>query len=131
MYPRPDFFPGIKLNFAENLLYPLHPAGEIKDGDIAIIAATETTRSEVTWSQLREKVAECNFALLHQGVRKGDRVAGFIGMDFLSVFLFLSGTHGALGHNTNAIVAMLAATAIGAIWTAVSPDTGVGAVLDR
>lgn len=36
-----------------------------------------------------------------------------------------------LGHNTNAIVAMLATTAIGAIWTAVSPDTGVGAVLDR
>ncbi|CAG8957234.1 hypothetical protein HYFRA_00009436 [Hymenoscyphus fraxineus] len=113
MYPRPDFFPDISLNFAENLLYPLHPAGSVKDDDIAIIAATESTRSEITWSQLREKVAECYFALLHQGVKKGDRVAGFI------------------GHNTNAIVAMLAATAIGAIWTAVSPDTGVGAVLDR
>lgn len=86
MYPRPDFFPDIKLNFAENVLYPLHPAGSVKDDDIAIIAATETTRAEVTWSQLREKVTECYFALRFQGVEKGDRIAGFIGMKYSSGF---------------------------------------------
>lgn len=88
MYPRPDFFPDIKLNFAENILYPLHPAGSVKDNDIAIIAATETTRSEVTWAQLRKKVAECYWALRYQGVRTGDRVAGFIGMKNLMAFCF-------------------------------------------
>ena len=29
------------------------------------------------------------------------------------------------------MIAMLATTSIGAIWTGISPDTGVGAVLDR
>jgi acetoacetyl-CoA synthetase len=113
MYPRPDFFPNIELNFAENLLFPLHPAGSIKDDDIAIISATEASRAELTWSQLRKQVAECQRALQHHGVKPLDRVAGFI------------------GHNTNAVVAALAAISLGAIWTAVSPDTGVGAVLDR
>lgn len=46
-------------------------------------------------------------------VQPGDRVAGFV------------------ANHTNALVAMLAATSLGAIWTAVSPDTGVTAVLDR
>ncbi|KAG9239076.1 putative acetoacetyl-CoA synthetase [Amylocarpus encephaloides] len=113
IYPRPDFFPDVALNFAENLLYPLHPAGSVDGGELAIIAATETSREEVTWDQLRQKFAECYHALKHQGVKPHDRVAGFV------------------GHNTNAVVAMLATTALGAIWTAVSPDTGVGAVLDR
>jgi acetoacetyl-CoA synthetase len=113
MYPRPDFFPNIELNFAENLLYPLHPAGFVKDDDLAIISVTETTTDEVTWSQLRQQVAECQRALITQGIKPLDRIAGFI------------------GHNTNAVVAALATTSLGAIWTAVSPDTGVGAVLDR
>lgn len=115
MFPRPDFFPGTELNFAQNLLYPLHPESQdpVKDQDIAIIAATETSRSEVTWAELRKRVGECYNALRHQGVKPLDRVAGFV------------------GNHTNAIVAMLATTALGAIWTAVSPDTGVGAVLDR
>ncbi|TVY50941.1 Malonamoyl-CoA synthetase vrtB [Lachnellula cervina] len=97
MFPRPDFFPGTELNFAQNLLYPLHPESQdpVKDQDIAIIAATETSRSEVTWAELRKRVGECYNALRHQGVKPLDRVAGW------------------------------------AIWTAVSPDTGVGAVLDR
>ncbi|TVY60888.1 Malonamoyl-CoA synthetase vrtB, partial [Lachnellula suecica] len=115
MFPRPDFFPGTELNFAQNLLYPRHPQSKegVQDQDIAIIAATETSRSEVTWAELRKRVGECYNALQHQGVKPLDRVAGFV------------------GNHTNAIVAMLAATALGAIWTAVSPDTGVGAVLDR
>jgi len=115
MFPRPDFFAGTELNFAQNLLYPLHPESKepVKDQDIAIIAATEASRSEVTWADLRRRVGECYNALQHQGVKPLDRVAGFV------------------GNHTNAIVAMLATTALGAIWTAVSPDTGVGAVLDR
>ena len=47
------------------------------------------------------------------GLRKGERVAGY------------------LANHANTVIAMLAATAIGAIWTGVSPDTGVHAVLDR
>jgi acetoacetyl-CoA synthetase len=47
------------------------------------------------------------------GIKEGDRVAGYV------------------ANHTNALVAMLAATSLGAIWTAVSPDTGVHAVLER
>ena len=110
MFPRPPFFSGARLNFAENLLYPL--CNPIEDS-IAIFAATETTREHVTWKQLRERVRQCTVALRDAGVESGDRVAGY------------------LANHTYALIAMLSATSLGAIWTAVSPDTGVHAVLDR
>jgi acetoacetyl-CoA synthetase len=51
--------------------------------------------------------------MVSMGVKEGDRIAGYV------------------ANHTNALVAMLAATSLGAIWTAVSPDTGVHAVLER
>lgn len=111
MFPRPNFFEGALLNFAENLLYP---AGcTVDESSPAIIAATENTHETVTWTQLRERVRQCSAAMRSLGVQESDRVAGF------------------LANHTNTVVAMLAATSIGAIWTGVSPDTGVHAVLDR
>ena len=110
MFPRPTFFQGAKLNFAENLLYPKC----ITDEDsLAVIASTEVARENVTWKQLRERVRQCTDALKSIGVGEGDRVAGYV------------------ANHTNALVAMLAATSVGAIWTGVSPDAGVFAVLDR
>lgn len=110
MFPRPSFFRGAKLNFAENLLYP--PQAPDPDSP-AVLAATETGRETVTWAELRERVRLCQSGMVAYGVQAGDRVAGFV------------------ANHTNALVAMLAATSLGAIWTAVSPDTGVTAVLDR
>lgn len=110
MFPKPSFFPGCELNFAENLLFPVsNPPGDA----LAIIGATENTREQVTWSQLRERVRECAAAMEAHGLKKGDRVAGY------------------LANHSNAVVAMLAATSLGALWSGVSPDTGVHAVLDR
>ncbi|KAF2011452.1 acetoacetate-CoA ligase [Aaosphaeria arxii CBS 175.79] len=110
MFPRPDFFKGATLNFAENLLFPTQ---EVDPDSPAIIAATEISRETVTWEQLREQVKQCQTGLLSLGVKEGDRIAGYV------------------ANHTNALVAMLAATSLGAIWTAVSPDTGVHAVLER
>lgn len=110
MFPRPPFFRGAKLNFAENLLFP--PQAPSSNSP-AIIAATETDRETVTWAELREKVRLCQSGMLATGIKQGDRVAGYV------------------ANHTNALVAMLAATSLGAIWTAISPDTGVTAVLDR
>lgn len=110
MFPRPAWFEGAKLNFAENLLFPTQ---EVNEASPAIIAATETGRETVTWKELRERVRLCQAGMLAAKLRAGDRVAGFV------------------ANHTNALVAMLAATSLGAIWTAVSPDTGVTAVLDR
>ena len=114
MFPRPDFFAGMKLNFAENLLYPKLASGftPIKDDDIAIIDANEAFSREMTWGELRTNVRKCANAL-RPYLQVGDRVGGF------------------LGNHAMTVVAMLATTSLGAIWTAVSPDTGVAAVLDR
>ncbi|KAJ0419483.1 acetoacetate-CoA ligase [Aspergillus carlsbadensis] len=110
MWPRPSWFQGAKLNFAENLLYPTR---EVDENSLAVIAVTETTREEVTWKKLRERVRQCQAGMKAMNVQVGDRVAGFI------------------ANHTDSLVAMLATTSLGAIWTAVSPDTGVAAALDR
>ena len=110
MYPRPTFFKDARLNFAENLLFPASTPDETSP---AIIAATETARETVTWKQLRDHVAVCQAALEAVGIQEGDRVAGYV------------------GNHVNAVVAMLAATSLGAVWTGVSPDSGVSMVVDR
>jgi acetoacetyl-CoA synthetase len=110
MFPKPTFFPGCELNFAENLLFP---ASNPPADSLAIMAASEKTRENITWADLRERVRRCAAAMEAQGVSTGHRVAGY------------------LAHHANTVTAMLAATSLGALWTAVSPDTGVQAVMDR
>ncbi|KAE8346529.1 hypothetical protein BDV24DRAFT_147257 [Aspergillus arachidicola] len=110
LFPRPNFFEGSRLNFAENLLYP---ASALDENEVAIIAATESEREYVSWKELRERVRQCASSLKAAGLQSGDRVAGF------------------LGNHANTVVAMLATSSIGAFWTGVSPDTGVHAVLER
>lgn len=110
MYPRPLFFPGCSLNFAENLLFP--PSEPSPDA-MALVAATENSRERITWRSLRERVGRCSQAMRAQGLQSGDRIACYV------------------GNHANAVVILLACLSIGAVWTAISPDTGVTAVLDR
>lgn len=111
MYPRPDFFPTSTLNFAENLLYP---TSNPEPSSPAILEANESTSiNTITWTDLRDRVRRCVLALQTLSIAPGDRVAGF------------------LGNHANTVVASLAAASIGAVWTGVSPDTGVYAVLER
>lgn len=100
MYPRPTWFSGAKLNFAQNLLYP--PV-EIDPSSPAIIGATESARQTVSWAEMRERVKSCQNALKELGVTVNDRVAGYA------------------GNHVNAVVWMLATTSLGAVWTGVSP----------
>ncbi|KAI1075320.1 acetoacetate-CoA ligase, partial [Whalleya microplaca] len=113
MFPRPDFFSGSRLNFAENLLYPEN--ADVAESSTAVITATEVEGQLVptTWAELREAVRQCSNALRAAGLKPKDVVAGFV------------------SNHTQALVAMLSAAAIGAIWTGISPDNGVSAVLDR
>ena len=103
----PLWFEGARLNFAENLL-------RRRDDGIAIIARTETgpTRT-LTFAQLTAAVAEGAAALRSAGVVAGDRIAGV------------------MPNIPEAVIAMLAAASIGAVWTSCSPDFGVQGVLDR
>lgn len=98
------------MNFAENLLFP---GCRPDENSLAVIAATEDSREQITWKELRERVRRCTAAMRALGVCQGDRVAAYV------------------ANHCNALVAMLSATSIGAVWTAISPDTGVYAVLER
>ncbi|OAA41009.1 acetoacetyl-CoA synthase [Metarhizium rileyi] len=113
MYPRPDFFALARLNFAENLLFS--PDSPVDLDTVAVITATEFPDDirSTTWSQLRESVRQCSNALRDSGLKSGDVVAGYV------------------SNHAEALVAMLAAASIGAIWTGISPDNGISAVLDR
>ena len=103
----PQWFPGSRLNLAENLL-------RYTDDRLAIVASDERGgRREITYRELRADVAACAAALAEMGVEPGDRVAGY------------------LPNIPETVVAMLATTALGAVWSSCSPDFGVAAVLDR
>ncbi|XP_057382116.1 acetoacetyl-CoA synthetase isoform X4 [Balaenoptera acutorostrata] len=105
----PEWFKGSRLNYAENLLQH----GE-NDG-VALYVAREGREEikKVSFEELRRQVALYAAAMRKMGVRRGDRVIGY------------------LPNSGHAVEAMLAATSIGAIWSSTSPDFGVNGVLDR
>ena len=105
--PGASWFTGARLNYAENLL-------RFRDDRPAIVFKGEekVTRS-ITYAELYDEVARLARALRDAGVKTGDRVAGF------------------MPNMPEAIIAMLAATSIGAIWSSCSPDFGIKGVLDR
>jgi len=105
--PGARWFPEAKLNFAENLL-------RRRDGTTALVARDESGRRRtLTWAALGDEVSRVTQALRDAGIRAGDRVAGY------------------LPNGIDAIVAMLAASSLGAIWSSCSPDFGVQGVVDR
>lgn len=105
--PGSNWFNGAELNFAENLL-------RYKDDKVALVSYSEDSRTiQITYEELYEKVAACAAGLKKLGVVSGDRIAGFV------------------TNIPETIVAMLATTSIGAIWSSCSPDFGIQGVLDR
>jgi acetoacetyl-CoA synthetase len=78
MFPRPTWFAKTKLNFAENLLFPSREI-ENPDTTIAIIEASENgVQQRISWTELRNRVAQFVSALRAAGVTEGDRVGGII-----------------------------------------------------
>jgi acetoacetyl-CoA synthetase len=103
----PRWFPGSRLNFAENLLR------HADDREALVSWNEEGRRAALTWAELNAEVARVAYALREHGIKVGDRVAGF------------------LPNIPEAVIAMLATASLGAIWSSCSPDFGVKGVLDR
>jgi acetoacetyl-CoA synthetase len=102
-----QWFPGARLNYAENLL-------RYRDDKIAIIFKGEATPVQrLTYAELYLQVGKLAKSLKDIGVTPGDRVVGFI------------------PNLPQAVIAMLATASIGAIWSSCSPDFGVRGVIDR
>src|SRR5881392_3584162 len=103
----PKWFPDASLNFAENLL-------RFTDDEPALASWNEEGHQRtISYRELREAVGTLALALDSAGVRPGDRVAGW------------------LPNIPEAVIAMLAATSLGAIWSSCSPDFGAQGVMDR
>ena len=106
--PGAKWFVGAKLNFAENLLRYAK-----KDKTAIIFKGEAQDPINVSYPELYDKVARLAKSMREMGIVKGDRVAGF------------------MPNMPEAIMAMLAATSIGAVWSSSSPDFGIKGVLDR
>jgi acetoacetyl-CoA synthetase len=106
-FPGAQWFQDAKLNFAENLL-------RNRSDKIALIAHLENgARRTLSYNELYLQVTRLAAALRNAGVTKGDPVAGF------------------MPNVPETIVAMLATSSIGAIWSSCSPDFGINGVMDR
>ncbi len=105
--PGAKWFGGARLNFAENLL-------RYRDDRIAIIFKGETQPTvRISYAKLYDEVARVAASLKDLGVQPGDRVVGF------------------MPNMPQTIIAMLAATSLGATWSSCSPDFGIKGVMDR
>jgi acetoacetyl-CoA synthetase len=105
--PGAEWFPEARLNFAENLLRGEGP------GDAIVFWGEDRIKRTLSHDDLRRAVSGLQQALRAMGVGAGDRVSGF------------------LPNLPETVIAMLATTSLGAVWSSCSPDFGVQGVLDR
>ncbi|MBC7781182.1 MAG: acetoacetate--CoA ligase [Proteobacteria bacterium] len=105
--PGARWFPDARLNFAENLLR----RGD--DATAIVFWGENRVKSALTFAELQHEVSRLQQALRAAGVGVGDRVAGYV------------------PNLPGAVIAMLATTSLGAVWSSCSPDFGPQGVLDR
>ena len=105
--PGAEFFPDAHINFAENLL-------RRRDKATAIISRDEQGGERtISFEDLYDQVSLWQQAFKGAGIVAGDRIAGY------------------MPNIPETIIAMLAASSLGAVWSSASPDFGVQGVLDR
>ena len=108
--PGASWFPGAELSYAEHALAR-------RDDHLALIARSETRGLEntttVTYAELARQVAAVRAGLARLGVTRGDRVVAYT------------------PNIPETVVALLATSSLGAIWSSCSPDFGTRAVVDR
>ena len=110
--PGARWFPEARLSFAENLLRRSQDPQEGR-GEALVFWNESGRQCAYTVAELRHEVERVARALAAHGIEPGDRVAGF------------------LPNLPQTVIAMLAATSLGAVWSSCSPDFGFKGVLDR
>ena len=106
--PGAEWFPGARLNYAQHVLRREQPGAD------ALYYQSETTPlAGLAWPDLANSVRVLATRLRAMGVRPGDRVAS------------------CMPNTPPTVIAMLATTSIGAVWTSCSPDFGGRGVSDR
>jgi len=106
-FPGARWFPGARLNFAENLL-------RYRDDRVAFIFRGEDRKAaRLTYAELYAAVSRLSCALRQEGIKPGDRVVGY------------------MPNLIETAVAMLATTSLGAVWSSCATDIGPQAAVDR
>ncbi len=106
-FPGAKWFPGARLNFAENLL-------RYRDDHVAFIFRGETqVKKQLTYAELYDTVSRLAASLRELGVTASDRVVGY------------------MPNMMETAIAMLAATSLGATWSSCATDIGPSAALER
>jgi len=106
--PGAEWFTGSHLNYAEHVFRNMssnHPA--------IIFQSENQPYIEISWRELHQKVTSLAISLRGMGVQKGDRVVSY------------------MPNIPQTIMAFLACSSIGAIWSSCSPDFGTRSVIDR
>ncbi|MGB0384878.1 MAG: acetoacetate--CoA ligase [Ardenticatenaceae bacterium] len=106
--PGAQWFVGAELNYAENIF-----AKMTADQPMMFYKAEGEPLVAISWQEVYEKSNRVAQALREMGVQCGDRVVAY------------------MPNIPETIVAVLAATSLGAIWSSCSPDFGSRSVLDR
>ena len=107
--PGAEWFPGARLNYAQHALRCEQPGADA----LYYVSETAPEVASLDWAELAGQVRILGTQLRAMGVRPGDRVASY------------------LPNIPQTVIAMLATTSVGAIWTSCSPDFGWRGVLDR
>tara|TARA_B110000438_G_scaffold300088_1_gene351676 strand:- start:15027 stop:16973 length:1947 start_codon:yes stop_codon:yes gene_type:complete len=102
-----EWFPNSTLNFAYHLLH------RTNNNPAIIYRDEEGKRLEMSHKELYSSVAKLTGFLIKKGIKKGDVIAAV------------------MTNRPETVVAMLAASSIGAIWTSCSPDFGIEGIIDR
>ncbi|PZF76737.1 acetoacetate--CoA ligase [Aestuariivirga litoralis] len=105
--PGARFFPDARLNYAENMLR------RSDDGDALVFRGEDRVKRRMSWAELNKAVAKLNRAFAAAGVKAGDRICAIV------------------PNMPESIIAFLAASSLGAIWSSCSPDFGERGILDR
>jgi acetoacetyl-CoA synthetase len=107
--PGTRWFEGAELNFAENLLL-----AERDSGSVAVVHTSELRElREITWGELSACVAEAAGGLRSLGVEPGDRVVAY------------------MPNILETLIAFLAVSSLGAVWSSAAPEFGARSVIDR
>jgi acetoacetyl-CoA synthetase len=106
--PGAEWFAGAQLNYAEHALSHERP------DTVALVYAREgSALAHLSWSELGSRVRVLATQLRNLGVSRGDRVVAV------------------LPNSPEAVIALLATTSIGAVWSCCGPDFGPTGVLER
>lgn len=106
--PGAKWFQGARLNYSE------HVFRNARNDQPAIQFQSENTPlQEISWEELKQKVASVSKVLRKYGVKPGDRVVGY------------------MPNIPETIITFLACASIGAVWSSCSPDFGAPSVINR